>query len=199
MATPSQTQSLTPLTPPTSIKYQIGWQQTPTTTTQQHHPEQQPYNNNKGSIVISVTDITTITSQESGSQRQYMAVAKLTWGSWEANFGCTYYPLPRMFLKFNGLRMNEAMRDEVQGMHVDGDDSDEEREEGWENAEVKIRTAAVDDHGNWMLRVEVGGGVGNESLSDSEQRLGVKLWAKRVVGNEEVLLSVAEKHRLQID
>ena len=201
MTTPFQTQSLTPLTPPTTIAYQIVWQQTPPTTTQQQHPEQQP-GDDKGNIVISVTDITTITGQESESQkqqRQYMAVAKLTWGPWEANFGCTYYPIPCMFLEFKCFRMNDAMRDEVQGMHVEGD-GDEEREEGWENAEVKIRTAAADDHGNWMLRVEVGGGVGNnEGLSDSEQRLGVKLWAKRVVGDEEVKLSVAEKQRLQIE
>ena len=101
-----------------------------------------------------------------------------------------------MFLEFKCLRMNEAMRDEVQGMQVGGD---EERGDGWENAAVKIRTAAADDHGNWMLKVEVGGGMGNEDLSDSEQTQGVKLWAKRVVGDEEVLLSVAEKHRLQID
>lgn len=103
-----------------------------------------------------------------------------------------------MFLEFKCLRMNDAMRDEVRGMQVDGDE-EEEREDGWENAEVKIRTAAADDHGNRMLRVEVGGGVGNEGLSDFEQTLGLKLWAKRVVGDEEVRLSGAEKHRLQID
>lgn len=88
------------------------------------------------------------------------------------------------------------MRNEVQGMDVD---VDEEREVGWENAEVKIRTAAADDHENWMLRVEIEGAMGNEDMGYSEQRQGVKLWAKRVVGDEVVQLSVAEKHRLRID
>lgn len=94
--------------------------------------------------------------------------------------------------------MNDAMREDVQRMYGDGDGG-EEWEDGWEDAEVKIRTAAADDNGNWMLRVEIGGAVGNEGLSASEQTLGVKLWAKRVVGDEEVLLSVAEKRRLEID
>lgn len=48
------------------------------------------------------------------------------------------------------------MRNEVQGKVSD---SNEERRNGGDNAELKIRTAAADDHNNWILRVEVGGVV----------------------------------------
>lgn len=92
--------------------------------------------------------------------------------------------------------MNDAMRDEVQGRDLD---SDEERESGWDEAEPKISTAPADDHGNWMLKVKVAGAVGIKNRSYFRQTREVKLWAKRVVGNEEVNLSRAEKVRLQID
>ena len=178
MSTLATPQSRTALTPPVTVKYQIVWQETPG-----RGPE-----SGEGDIIISVTDITTIPPESASQTRQYMAVAKLTCGLWEANFGCTYYPIPSMFLGFKCLRMNDAMRNEVQGRDLD---ADEERRDRWDNAEPKIRIAAVDDQGNWMLLVEVGGEVGNQR--------GVKLWAKRVVGDEEVELSTAEKHRLQID
>ncbi len=125
-----------------------------------------------------------------------MAVAKLTWGRWVANFGCTYYPVSAIFLDFKCLGMNDAMRDEVQGRDLD---SDEERESEWDEAEPKISTAPTDDHGNWMLKVKVAGAVGIKNRSYFRQTREVKLWAKRVVGNEEVNLSRAEKTRLQID
>ena len=76
----------------------------------------------------------------------------------------------------------------MQGRDLDGD---EERRDRGNNAVPKIHIAAIDDQGNWMLLVEVGGEVGNQQ--------GVKLWAKKVVGDEDVELSTAEKHRLQID
>ncbi|CAF9933805.1 MAG: hypothetical protein ALECFALPRED_005757 [Alectoria fallacina] len=187
MSTLAQSQSRTTLNPPTTVRYQIVWQETPT-----RRPEP-----GEGDVIITVTDITAI-GQGSGSQTpQYTAVAKLTWGRWEANFGCTYYPIPSILVKFKCLRMNDAMRNEVQGRDLD---SDEERKDDWDDAEPKILTAAVDDHDNWMLKVEVGGAVGTKDVSYFRQTQGVNLWAKRVVGDgEEVTLSRAEKDRLHIE
>ena len=89
------------------------------------------------------------------------------------------------------------MRNEVQGRDLD---SDEERENDWDDAKPQILTAAVDDHDNWMLKVEVGGAVGTKDVSYFRQTQGVHLWAKRVVGDgEEVTLSRAEKDRLHIE
>lgn len=55
---------------------------------------------------------------------------------------------------------------EVQGRYLD---SDEERKDGWGNAEPRILIAAADDaaddHDNWMLRVEVGGAVGTKYVN----------------------------------
>lgn len=71
------------LNPPTSVKYQIEivWQETPAS----------PSEPSEGNIIITVVDITTIPDESGLRTRQLMAVAKLTWGRWEANFGCTYY------------------------------------------------------------------------------------------------------------
>ena len=94
--------------------------------------------------------------------------------------------------------MNDARRNEVQRKVSDGN---EERKNAGDNAELKIRTAAADDHNNWMLRVEVGegAGIGTKDVSYSDQIPGVKLWAKRVVDDEKVKLSRAEKDKLQIN
>ena len=92
-----------------------------------------------------------------------MAVAKLTWGDWEANLICIYKPNGSIFLKFECLMMNDAMRDDLRGRNLR---RDEAREEGSGHAQLKICTAPVDEHNNWKLRVEAGG---------------VKLWGKRVV------------------
>ena len=125
-----------------------------------------------------------------------MAVAKLTWGLWEANFGCTYYAFPSIFLDFELLRMNDAMRQEVEGRCLGNKKG---RNNRWVNSELKICTAAPDDGSHWMLRVEVEGNGLTEDMSNHEQTGGVKLWAKRVVRDEGMRLSGAEKNRLQID
>lgn len=88
------------------------------------------------------------------------------------------------------------MWNEVQGQVLD---SDEERKDGWDNAELRICTAPVDDHNNWMLRVEVGSAERTKDVSDSEQIRRVRLLAKRVIGDEETKLSRAEKDKLHID
>lgn len=85
------------------------------------------------------------------------------------------------------------MRNEVQGRDLD---SDEERENEWDNAGPKLFLAPADDH---MLKVEVGDAVVIKDVSYFKKTRGVKLWAKRVVGDEEVKLSRAENDRLQID
>ncbi|CAF9932778.1 hypothetical protein IMSHALPRED_008980 [Imshaugia aleurites] len=69
----------TTLTPPATVKYQIVWQETPTRPSEPGH----------GDIIITVTDITTIPDESNLETRELMAVAKLTWGPREANFGCT--------------------------------------------------------------------------------------------------------------
>ncbi len=188
MSTSPQPQKGTPLILPTTIKYEIVWQQSPL-----GHSEP-----GKGNIIITVTDITIIAKSSDSPNPQYTAIAKLTWGLWEANFGCTYYPNHSIFLGFKLLKMNDSMRNEMQG---GGLDSDEEKEEGSDDAKPKIHTAAADDHHNWMLRVEVEVEVGdNANTKDVSYQTGrVKLWAKRVVGDEETKLSRAEKDRLQID
>ena len=91
--------------------------------------------------------------------------------------------------------MFDVVRNEVQGRDSEGD---EEMQEGKDSAAPKIRTAAVDDHNNWMLRVEVGGNLSTEDAT-SKQTRGVKLWAKKIVGDEGAELSSVEKDRLQID
>ena len=184
MSTSPQPQKGTPLILPTTIKYEIVWQQSPL-----GHSEP-----GKGNIIITVTDITIIAKSSDSPNPQYTAIAKLTWGLWEANFGCTYYPNHSIFLGFKLLKMNDSMRNEMQG---GGLDSDEEKEEGSDDAKPKIHTAAADDHHNWMLRVEVGDNANTKDVSYHTGR--VKLWAKRVVGDEETKLSRAEKDRLQID
>ena len=124
-----------------------------------------------------------------------MALAKLKWDHWEANFGCTYYPVPSIFLDFKCLRMNDAMRNEVQG----GDFArGRGRKDRRDDVEPKIRTAPADDRNNWMLKVTVGDAVGTEEMGHLRQIRGVTLWAKRVVDDEEVKLSRAEKERLQL-
>lgn len=185
MSTQPQPYARTPLIPPITVKYQIVWQETPT-----RGPEP-----GEGNIIISVTDITTIADGSRSQALRYMAVAKLSWGQWEANFGCTYYPMPSIFLEFECLMMNDAMRNDVQGGDVD---HDEERNGGSDNAKPKFLAAPIDDHHNRMLRVEVEGAMGSEGVSSFEQTRGVKLWAKRVVGDE-VKLSRAGKDRLKIE
>ena len=69
-----------------------------------------------------------------------MAVAKLTWGRWEANFGCIYYHILSIFPGYKCLKMNDTMRYEVQGRDWD---SDEERENEWDNAEPKTFTTPL--------------------------------------------------------
>lgn len=102
-----------------------------------------------------------------------------------------------MFLQFECLKLDDAMRNEVRGRDLD---SDEEGKDEWDQAEPKIATAPANDHGNWMLKEEVGGAVGIKDVSYFKKTLGVKLWAKRVIGDgEKVKLSRAEKDRLYIN
>ena len=88
------------------------------------------------------------------------------------------------------------MRNEVQGRDLD---SDEEEKDEWAYAAPKIALAPRDDHDNWMLKVEVGGAMGTKDVDCFNQTLGVKLWAKRIVGDgEKMKLSRAEEDRLHI-
>lgn len=100
-----------------------------------------------------------------------------------------------MVIGFRYLRMSDATRNEVQGRDLD---IDEERKYKWYNAEPKIVTAAA-DHNSWMLRIEFGGAMVTNNMSSCKQTREVKLWGKRVVGDEEVKLGRAGKDRLQID
>ncbi|KAF6225151.1 hypothetical protein HO133_010348 [Letharia lupina] len=184
MSTLAQPKSRTALTPPATVECQTVWEETPT-----RRPEA-----GEGDI-ISITDIIIIGQASLSQAPHYMAAAKVTWGRWEANSGCTYYPDPLMVIRFRYLRMSDATRNEVQGRDLD---IDEERKYKWYNAEPKIVTAAA-DHNNWMLRIEFGGAMVTDNVSSCKQTREVKLWGKRVVGDEEVKLGRAGKDRLQID
>ena len=131
-----------------------------------------------------------MTGLASGSQiRQHIALAKLKWGHWEADFGCNYYPVPSLFLDFECLRMNGGMRNGVQGNDFAGGRGRKDRRD---DVEPKTRTAPANDRNNWMQKVAIGDAAGTEDTSFRHIR-GVTLWAKRVVDDEGVKLSTTER------
>ena len=65
------------------------------------------------------------------------------------------------------------------------------------DVEPKIRTAPADDRNNWMQKVSSGDVAGTEDMGFRYIR-GVTLWAKRVVDDEDVKLSTAEREGVQL-
>ena len=120
---------------------------------------------------------------------QYTALAKLKWGHWEADSGCTYYSAPSIYLDIECLRVNGRMRNGVQGKDFAGGRGRKDRRD---DVEPSIRTAPLDDRNNWIQKVVVGDAAGTEDLGFSPTR-GVTLWAKRVVDDEGVKLSTTER------
>ena len=90
--------------------------------------------------------------------------------------------------------MNGAMRNRVQGKDFAGGRVRKDRRD---DVEPDIRTAPTDDRNNRMQKVAVADAAGAEDMGFRHIR-GVAPWAKRVVDDEDVKLSTAERERLQL-